>query len=94
MTAALDEAKRKEFKIGPDMSGVVVTSVMSGTEAADLGFMPGDVVTRINASEIHTLDDVSQAVAKAQEEGRQFVLVLKIGTKGPHWLAAPVPPHP
>jgi len=76
-----------------ESNGVVVTAVMSDSESADLGFMRGDVVRRINGKEISTLEDVRAAVQKAQAEGRTQVLVLKIGASGPHWLAAPVPPQ-
>jgi serine protease Do len=92
--AALNAMQRQAFKIAPGINGVVVTAVMSGSEGADLGFMRGDVVTRINDMEIKTLDDVRLAVQKAQNEQRRYVLVLKIGANGPHWLAAPVPEHP
>jgi serine protease Do len=90
----LNDAARARFKIAPEVSGVVVTAVMRGTVGADLGFVPGDVVTRINETEVQTLDDVRNAVSNAQNATRQFVLVLKIGANGPRWLAAPVPPHP
>jgi S1-C subfamily serine protease len=75
------------------MVGSVVTAAMSGSQGADLGFMRGDVVTRINGAEIRTLDDMRHAL-QAQSQGQQYVLVLKIAANGPHWLAAPVPPHP
>jgi serine protease Do len=91
--APLDDARRGTFKISPNIDGVVVTAVMGGSEGADLGFMRGDVVTRINAVEIKTLEDVQRAIQQAQSENRQYVLVLKIGASGPHWLAAPVPPR-
>jgi serine protease Do len=89
----LDDAQRKAYKIDPGINGVVVTAVMSDSESADLGFMRGDVVRRINGTEISTLEDVRAAVQEAQAEGRTQVLVLKIGASGPHWLAAPVPPQ-
>ena len=87
----LDDAARSKFKIAPDVTGVVVTSVMTGSEGAELGFVAGDVVTRVHGTEIHSLDDVRRAMLEAQSEGRHYVLLLRVGAKGPRWLAAPVP---
>jgi serine protease Do len=90
----LDDAARARLKIGANISGVVVTSVMAGTEGADLGFVPGDVVARVDQNEVQTLDDVRTAVANAQKASRHYVLVLKVGANGPRWLGAPVPMGP
>ena len=67
------------------MTGVVVTSVMTGSEGAELGFVAGDVVTRVHGTEIHSLDDVRRAMLEAQSEGRHYVLLL---TKGRRQRAA------
>jgi serine protease Do len=91
--APLDDAQRRAYKIDAGIKGIAVTAVMSGSEGADLGFVRGDIVTRINGDEVKALEDVQHAILKAQSENRQYVLVLKIGANGPRWLAAPVPPQ-
>lgn len=70
----LDEAKRAEFGIAPEASGIVVTSVKSGSDADQKGFIAGLMVTEVNQKEIVTVDELSELVGQAKEAGRPAVL--------------------
>ena len=48
---------------GGNGKGVVVTEVMPGSAAADNDIKPGDIVTRINLTDIRNINDFEKAVA-------------------------------
>jgi serine protease Do len=56
--------------------GVVIQKVSPGTDAADKGLKPGDIIQRAGDSKVSAPADVSAAVAKAKAEGRKAVLLL------------------
>jgi serine protease Do len=72
--APLDEARRSEFGIPPEESGIVVTSVKRGSDADQKGFIPGLVVTEVNQEQIATVDELTELVGQAREAGRPAVL--------------------
>jgi len=72
--APLDEAKRSEFGIAPEASGIIVTGVKSGSDADQKGFIPGLIVTEVNQKEIATVDELNELVGQAREAGRPAVL--------------------
>ena len=80
--ALLDEDKRAEFGIAPEEDGIVVTSVKSGSDADQKGFIPGLLVTEVNQKEIGTVDELSELVAEAKEAGRPAVLFKVIDPTG------------
>ncbi len=72
--APLDDAKRSEFGIAPEQSGIVVTDVKGGTDAYQKGFIPGLIVTEVNQKAIGTVDELTALVGEAKEAGRPAVL--------------------
>jgi len=80
--ALLDEDKRAEFGIAPEEDGIVVTSVKSGSDADQKGFIPGLLVTEVNQKEIGTVDELSELVGQAKEAGRPAVLFKVIDPTG------------
>ncbi|RYE48956.1 MAG: Do family serine endopeptidase [Hyphomicrobiales bacterium] len=80
--ALLDENKRAEFGIAPEADGIVVTSVKSGSDADQKGFIPGLLVTEVNQKEIGTVDELSELVGQAKEAGRPAVLFKVIDPTG------------
>ncbi|CAN7414900.1 hypothetical protein ASC89_05070 [Devosia sp. Root413D1] len=80
--ALLDEGKRAEFGIAPEEDGIVVTSVKSGSDADQKGFIPGLLVTEVNQKEIGTIDELSELVGQAKEAGRPAVLFKVIDPTG------------
>jgi len=80
--ALLDEDKRAEFGIAPEADGIVVTSVKTGSDADQKGFIPGLLVTEVNQKEIGTVDELSELVGQAKEAGRPAVLFKVIDPTG------------
>jgi len=73
---ALDEQSRQDFKIGPDVKGVLITAVEPNSVSADKGVQPGDTVVEVAQGEVKTPDDVAAAVAKQKDLGRKSALLL------------------
>jgi len=56
----------ERFRLGPSVSGVIVTDVESGSPAGEAGLQPGDIINEINRARIDSLKDYRQATAQAQ----------------------------
>src|SRR5712675_642947 len=74
--AALDDIKRKQYGLGPEVSGVLVAHVEIDSEASDLGIKEGDVVMVVQGAHVITPDDVRRAVRDAEEQHRAWLAVL------------------
>jgi serine protease Do len=74
--AALDDANRSRFDLDVNQAGVLITGVAAGTDAADHGLEPGNVILRVQQTTVSTPQEVQATFAKARAEDRQFVLVL------------------
>ncbi len=85
--APLTDQTRKEYGIGPKLSGVVVTSVEKDCEARDLGVYAGDVVVSVQGVKVKTPEQVRAAVEKAHDQGRPFAAVLMNGRAGLRWIS-------
>ena len=72
--APLDEGRRTEFAIAADVEGVVVTSVTTGSDAYEKGFLPGLVIVEVNQHKVGSVADVNDLVGDAKEAGRPAVL--------------------
>ena len=58
----ISAALRQKLEIPQEISGVVVTGVMSNSPAAKTGLRPGDVIMEINGAKISGLSDFQQVV--------------------------------
>ncbi len=74
--ATLDDALRERFNLGEHDRGVVVESVGQGSDAADKGLKPGDVIVKAGERASSAPGDVGAAVADARREKRKDVVVL------------------
>lgn len=72
--APIDAERREEFGLGASVQGVVVTTVASGSDAEEKGFIPGQVIVEVNQKAVATVDEVTAAVGAAKEAGRPAVL--------------------
>jgi serine protease Do len=84
--AVLDDAKRKQYGLGPDVSGVLVAHVEVDSEASDLGIKEGDVVTIVQGVRVLTPDDVRGAVRDGLEQHRASLAVLIRSKTGAQWI--------
>lgn len=62
----VSETQKKQFGLGSDVKGVVVTVVAPNSVAAKFGIKPGDVILEIERSKISTPQDVTSALEKIQ----------------------------
>jgi S1-C subfamily serine protease len=56
---------------------VVVRKVARGSEAAEVGLQPGDLVREVNSAEVTTLAELRRAASRARRSGRLVLLVQR-----------------
>jgi serine protease Do len=74
--SALTPEARRNFNVGDNVSGVVITKVDPDSDAADKGLQAGDVVVKIGNQSVKTPQDIQSGVAEAKKGGRKSVLLL------------------
>ena len=82
----LTDELRKQYKIDPKVTGVVVTSVEKDCEARDLGVFAGDVIAAVQGVKVTTPEQLRQIVLKTLDEGRPYAAVLINGRLGTRWI--------
>jgi serine protease Do len=89
--APLTAADRAKYGLGAEQTGVLVTGVLAGTDAAQQGVVPGDVIERVGNTPVRTPAEVRQGFAAARQAQRRFVPVLVLPKQakhpGPTWVA-------
>jgi serine protease Do len=60
--------------------GVVVTGVRPGSPAARVGFRSGDVIAKVNAARVLSVDELSQAVPRMLERESVLFVVIRHNT--------------
>ena len=71
----LDEATRRQLGLADQVGGVVVARVAPGSDAAEKGLRPGDVITRASERPVASRQDLQAAVEAARKLGRPSVLL-------------------
>ncbi len=67
---------RKQFGIGGEISGVVITDVIDGTDAAARRIQPGDVILEVAQQEVSSPDQVMALVEARRASNLSSVLML------------------
>ena len=80
--AAITPETRDRFKLGDDVSGVLVTSVAPDSPAAEKQLTPGDVLLEVNQQEVKSPKDVVAKVDAARKANKKSVLLLVQGQGG------------
>jgi Do/DeqQ family serine protease len=74
-------ARRTGLALGEERSQgrswVVVRKVARGSEAAEVGLQPGDLVREVNSAEVSTLAELRRSAARARRSGRLVLLVQR-----------------
>ncbi len=73
---AMDDASRARFGVALGQTGILVIGVAAGTDAAQRGLVPGDVILRVQDTTVSNAAEAQTAFEAARAERRQFVLVL------------------
>lgn len=94
--ADLDDKNRAQFGLDTHQDGVLVTGVAAGTDAAEHGLAPGDVILRVQDAPVGTSSETRMRLDAARDAKRSFVLLLvlpKVRTwPGPRWVPLRVGP--
>ncbi len=78
----LSPGARQNFRIGPDIEGVVVTRVRPLSSASDKGMQPGFVITEANGEKITSPGELRSATAEVEAGGylRLYVYIPRADT--------------
>jgi serine protease Do len=89
--SAITAESRQRFQLGDDVSGVLVTSVVPDSTAAEKQLTPGDVLLEVNQQEVRSPKDVVAKVDEARKSNKKSVLLLVQSQGGDaHFVALPV----
>jgi len=86
----LTPAIREQLQIPADEQGLLVASVSPDSGAAEKGIEPGDVLLRLNTSDIATVADVRAALEAAKTDGKSSVLAMFLRRGAHTFVALPV----
>ena len=93
---ALDDKMRASYAVRPEASGVIVTGVLPGTDAARRGLGIGDVIEQVGETPVGSAADLRREIELARAEARPFALFLVMRKNqpvtaaqlpGPKWYA-------
>ena len=73
---ALDDKMRASYAVRPEASGVIVTGVLPGTDAARRGLGIGDVIEQVGETPVGSAADLRREIERARAEARPFALFL------------------
>lgn len=85
--APLDKNARQELGLSSSVTGAVVAGVKPDSPAEENGIREGDVVVRVDNTQIQNPGDAAEAVKKAAKSGKKAVAVL-INRGGNNMLVA------
>jgi serine protease Do len=90
--ADISPSLKQRYGIDDDaaIGSVVVTSVEAGSEAAEKGFQPGDIVLEANGKAVSTAKDVQTAIDEAKTAGKDAVLFRVARDGAPRFVALKV----
>ena len=75
----LDAAMQSQLNIPSKTSGVVVSSVETGSAAESAGLQRGDVIQEVNHEVVKSLDDYHKASAKVKKDEMVVLLLSRQG---------------
>ena len=87
----ITDAARRAHKLAPDQPGMMILSVMAHSFAAERGFAPGDILLRVQQTDVTSIAALEAAASGAKREGRNHLLVLISDSRGIRWIVVPTP---
>ncbi|HEX2146590.1 MAG TPA: Do family serine endopeptidase [Pseudorhizobium sp.] len=89
--ATLDEEQRQAFSIAESVEGVVVTAVQEGSQAANKGLKPGEVIVEVGQDFVDGPAAVKERVDVLKSEGRRNAHLMVADPSGAlRFVAVPV----
>lgn len=85
--APLDDQARRDYGLDDRATGVLVTDVLRGGNAADKGLTEGDVIVEVDQEEVNTPDDVAKKIEEAEHQGYRVVTLLIYSQGDFRWVA-------
>lgn len=72
----LNEKARMNYSIPREISGVIISDILDGSEAMEKGLQEGDVIVELNQQAVDSPEGLVEVVGNALEAGRKSVLLL------------------
>lgn len=88
--SSLSPGLRQRMGLDDDVTGIVVTDVERGSEAAEAGIRTGMVITEADNRELGNVADLERVVRMARERDKDAVLVKVLTRQGSDFRALPV----
>ncbi|MGE0724044.1 MAG: DegQ family serine endoprotease [Alphaproteobacteria bacterium] len=88
--APLDRDARRQYGIPARVTGVLVQDVRPDSPAAEKGIRTGDVIVKIAGQSVDSPSDVTERVARAQDQKRKSVLLLVNRQGNERFVALPL----
>lgn len=70
--------------------GILVTAVAPGSDAADAGLRPGDIISEVNNAKVATAADVEKRLDEVKKDGRKAALMLLQNEDRSRFVAVPI----
>lgn len=94
--AAISDQSRAHYGLDMHQTGVLITGVTAGTDAADRGMVPGDVILRVQDMVVDSPSEVRASLDAVRDAKRSFALLLVLpkvrNLPGPRWMPLRVGP--
>ncbi|WP_291844048.1 Do family serine endopeptidase [Maricaulis sp.] len=85
--APLEDEDREVRGLAPNVEGVVVDEVESGSEAARKGILTGDIILEAGGNPVDSVETLRAIADEAREDGRSAILLLVEGRGGQRYVA-------
>lgn len=76
-----------KYALNPEIKGIVITGVRSGSDAEQKGLKKGNVIVKIDKKDVFGIDNVLQFVDEAKRENNRPVLLLIQDNETVHFAA-------
>lgn len=77
--AELNDSYRNRLGVPDGTDGVVITGVHPDSDAASEGLRPGDIISRINSTPVHNVNDAIRAAKAAADNSDHATLLVRRG---------------
>ncbi len=86
----VDDQTRQQYKLGTDVSGLVVTTVLASSEAEVVGLSPGDIIKSLQMTPLSASSSFDDVFARFGPAGHRYLIAL-VNTKGDdRWVTLPI----